>query len=266
MGHPAHDSGHVALQQFREGLPDAARAALYSGMPIGPVTWTVLKNDPIEKLGPNLWRVSGVMGPKGPQRSMAVARRADGDLVIYNAIALDEPGMAELEAFGRPAYMIVPNPFHRADAFIWKQRYPNLKVVAPAGAAKAAAKAVPVDMALADVPADPDIWLGSPDGFGEKEALMVVNGPDGRTAIACDALCNIPAARGFPVSVLMAPIGQLSTPRAIRWFLMKDGAAWASHLDRLQDGLTRLIPGHGDMLTGDEAIASLKSAAALLRS
>ena len=235
-------------------------------MPIGPTTWTVLKNRPIEKLGPNLWRVSGLLGPKGPQRSMSVARRADGDLIIYNAIALDDPGMAELEAFGRPAYLVIPNAFHRADAFIWKQRYPDIKVVAPAGAAKAAAKAVPVDMSPDDVPADPDIWLGSPDGFKEKEALMVVNGPDGRTVIANDALCDLPVERGFPLNVLMGPLGQLSTPRAIRWFLMSDGKAWASHLDRLQEGIARLVPGHGDILTGQAAIDGLKGAAALLRS
>lgn len=234
-------------------------------MPIGPTTWTVQKNRPIEKLGSNLWRVSGLLGPKGPQRSMSVARRADGDLIIYNAIALDEPGMAELEAFGRPAYMVIPNAFHRADAFIWRQRYPDIKVVAPAGAARAAAKAVPVDMGPGDVPADPDIWLGCPDGFAEKEALMVVNGADGRTVVANDALCDIPAERGFPVSVMMAPIGRLSTPRVIRWFLMKDGAAWASHIDRLTEGLARLVPGHGDILEGERAVESLKGAAALLR-
>lgn len=234
-------------------------------MAVGHTTWTVLKNRPIEKLGPNLWRVSGLLGPKGPDRSMAVARRADGDLVIYNGVALDEPGMAELEAFGRPAYLIVPNGFHRMDAFIWKQRYPDIKVVASAGAAARAAKAVPVDMGPGDVPKDPDVWLGSPDGFAERESLMVVNGPEGRTVVACDALCNIAADRGFPVSVFMAPIGQLSTPRAIRWFLMKDGAAWAAHLDQLQDGLHRIIPGHGQMIEGEAAREALKSAAALLR-
>ena len=173
----------AALQQIRWARVQRGGALRFC-MPIGPTTWTVLKNRPIEKLGPNLWRVSGLLGPKGPQRSMSVARRADGDLIIYNAIALDDPGMAELEAFGRPAYLVIPNAFHRADAFIWKQRYPDIKVVAPAGAAKAAAKAVPVDMSPDDVPADPDIWLGSPDGFKEKEALMVVNGPDGRFGTA----------------------------------------------------------------------------------
>lgn len=234
-------------------------------MPVGHTTWTVLKNRPIEKLEPNLWRVTGLLGPKGPDRSMAVARRSDGDLVIYNGIALDEPGMAELEGFGRPAYLVVPNGFHRMDAFIWKQRYPDIKVVASPGAASRVAKAVAVDMAPQDVPADPDIWLGSPDGFAERESLMVVNGAQGRTVVACDALCNIAADRGFPVSVFMAPIGQLSTPRAIRWFLMKDASAWASHLDRLSDGLSRIIPGHGVMFEGDEARQALAGAAALLR-
>lgn len=234
-------------------------------MPVGYTTWTVLPHDPIEKLGSNLWRVSAMMGPKGPQRSMAVARRQDGDLVIYNGIALDEPAMAELEAFGRPAYLVVPNPFHRQDAFIYKQRYPQIKVVAPKGAAKGAAKAVPVDLSPDQLPADPEVWLGSPDGWGEKEALMVVQGEGGSTVVACDALCNLPSKVRFPANMLMGPIGQLSTPLAMRWFLMKDRKLWTAHLERLTDGLQRVIPGHGRILEGEAAVAGMQGAVALLR-
>ena len=97
-------------------------------MAAGFTTWTVLKNKPIAKLEPNLWYVSGRMA-RGTERKMVVAKRSDGDFVIFNAIALDPAGMAELEAYANLRYLLVPNGFHRQDAIIWKTRYPQLKVV-----------------------------------------------------------------------------------------------------------------------------------------
>src|SRR5689334_21741278 len=94
-------------------------------------TWTVLEHDPIEKLADNLWRVHGYMDRV--QRQMILARQPDGRLFVHNAIALDDAEMKEVEAWGTPSTIFVPNPFHRQDAFIWKQRYPEAKIVAPAG-------------------------------------------------------------------------------------------------------------------------------------
>src|SRR5258706_8421016 len=96
-------------------------------------SWTVLDHAPIEKLTENAWSVSGVM-PGGNQRRMTIARRSDGKLVIHNAIALGDAEMKELEAFGRPSYLVVPNGFHRQDAIIYKQRYPELVVLCPRNA------------------------------------------------------------------------------------------------------------------------------------
>ena len=44
--------------------------------------------------------------------------------------------MRDLEAYGAPAFLIVPNDHHRLDAQIWKERYPALKVIAPDTAAR----------------------------------------------------------------------------------------------------------------------------------
>jgi len=49
-------------------------------------------------------------------------------------MALDANEMARLEAFGAPAFLIVPNDHHRLDAKAWKDRYPQVQVVAPEGA------------------------------------------------------------------------------------------------------------------------------------
>ena len=85
-------------------------------------TWTLLPHKPIEKLEENLWRVEGKMPDGKTQRAMVVARKQNGGLVIHNAIALEETEMKELEAFGKPEILLVPNRFHRQDSRIWKER------------------------------------------------------------------------------------------------------------------------------------------------
>ena len=67
---------------------------------------------------------------------MTVVRLADGKLVIHNGIALEPAAMAELEAWGTPAYLIVPSPGHRLDAPAYKKRYPSLRVLTPKNARK----------------------------------------------------------------------------------------------------------------------------------
>jgi hypothetical protein len=51
-----------------------------------------------------------------------------------------------IESLGRPEVMIVPNGHHRADAAVYKQRYPNLSVVCPKGSQTAVAEKVQVKL------------------------------------------------------------------------------------------------------------------------
>ena len=55
-------------------------------------------------------------------RRMTVVRSKSGELVIFSAIALREPDMAELEALGRPAFLIVLSERRRLDAPGYLQR------------------------------------------------------------------------------------------------------------------------------------------------
>src|SRR6266487_1254145 len=77
-------------------------------------TWTVLSHGPIEKLESNVWRVQGTM-PMGPPRVMVLVRLGDGRVIVHNGIALEEERMKEIEAWGQPAFLVVPNAGHRMD-------------------------------------------------------------------------------------------------------------------------------------------------------
>src|SRR5690242_7905964 len=95
--------------------------------------WTVIEHGPIEKLSENLWRVEGALPRMSLRRVMTAARMFDGRLVLHSAIALEESAMKELEAWGTPSFLVVPNAYHRRDAPGYKRRYPNITVLAPRG-------------------------------------------------------------------------------------------------------------------------------------
>jgi hypothetical protein len=94
-----------------------------------PRPWTVLPHDPWERLTDNVWTVSGALPGVALRRRMTAVKLADGRVVIHGAACLEEPAMRELEAWGEPGVLIVPNPFQRLDAHAWKARYPGITVL-----------------------------------------------------------------------------------------------------------------------------------------
>lgn len=226
-------------------------------------TWTVLPHDPIEKHTENLWSVSGNM-PGGNQRRMTIARRADGKLVIHNPIALDDAEMKEVEALGKPAYLIVPNAFHRQDAIIYKQRYPEMSVHCPQTARKRVSQIVDVAGHMDEIPKDADVEVFHLRGMKEREGAVRVRSKTGSALVFNDALLNLEPGKGA-AGFFMAPTGTLSVPRFARWMLVKKGAELKQHLQELaaSPGLTQVVPGHGKVLETGAATA-LQAAAARL--
>lgn len=229
--------------------------------------WKVLPHGPIERLTDNLWRVRGEIGSLPIGRVMTLARRSDGDVVVHNAIALEEPLMAQIEAWGRPRYLVVPSGLHRLDAPIFADRYPDARVLCPARARKKVAKVVRVDGDYREYPADVDVTLAHLDGTRDREGVLEVRSADGTTLVVNDALFNLPPQPGFKGLLLRmdAAIGRLRVPRVSRLLLVADRAAFRAHLERLAAGrdLRRVIVSHGDVVK-EEAAAALQAAAAEL--
>lgn len=225
-------------------------------------TWTVLPHEPVQKLTENLWCVQGTMPNGNSTRKMTVVRSSDGSLVIHNAIALEEPAMQELEAFGRPSFIVVPNGFHRQDARIWKDRYPSAKVIAPRGAAKKVAAIVPVDLSYDEAPSDATLKLTHFEGCKEREGYVEVTSAEGTTLVINDVVCNLPKMSGL-WGFMMGPTGQASVPRFTRWFVAAGGSALGEHVGRLvkTPGLKRLIFSHGDNIEAN-ASGALETARA----
>jgi hypothetical protein len=220
-------------------------------------TWTVLPHDRLVRLDDNLLTVQGDLPmPLGEfPRRMTVARLKDGRLVIFSAIALDEPEMKAIEAFGRPAFLIVPSDIHRMDAKIWKDRYPDIFVVAPEGAKDRVEQVVPVNATHAEL-RDSRVRYVTVPGTDEGEAALIVQTATGTTLVLNDLIWNVhdrPGLAGWLYRALHLTGPEPQIVKVIRMRKIKDRRAVSSQLEswsRLR-GLNRIIVSHGDTIEGD---------------
>jgi hypothetical protein len=230
-------------------------------------TWTVTPHGAIEKLTENLWRVQARLPGTPIDRVMLVAKLANGELVVNNAIALGDAEMKEIEAWGKITHMIVPNAGHRMDARIWKQRYPDMKVVAPAGSKAKIEEVVKVDDTEGKF-GDDAVRYEILGGTTDKEGVMIVKSKTGTTIAFCDAIMNMKSAPGFG-GFLMGLVGFTGPKPKVtfpaKMSLVKDKAAMRASLEKLAatEGLVRVEVAHGEPITESAADAIRGAAAGL---
>jgi hypothetical protein len=231
--------------------------------------WNVLPHGPLERLADNVRWVQGSLPRISLKRVMTVARLDDGRLVIHNGIALADIQMRQLEAFGTPAFLIVPNAFHRQDAAAFKHRYPGLTVLAPSGSRAKVEQKVAVDGTLEEFPPDDTVRFERLGGVADVEGAMLVRSPDGTTLVLTDAMFNMDRKRdvlGFLFTTIMGSAPGPRVTRLAKLLLVKDKAALRRDLERyaaLPD-LQRLVVAHEKVATGREARAALLQAATYL--
>jgi hypothetical protein len=211
--------------------------------------WTVLPHDPIEKLEENLWTADGALA-RGPiRRRMMVARYQDGRLAFLNAVPLGEESMREIEAWGTPAFLVVPNGFHRLDLQPYKARYPELEIICGAASAARVSQVVPVTGGYDRLPREPTLRIERLDGTKVDEPYARAGGT---LCIPGDALFNVPRSPGFGGLVLRL-VGSAGSPRVTpiaRLFIVGDRARLRAEFLRLaaEAGLARIAPCHGKIV------------------
>jgi hypothetical protein len=233
--------------------------------------WTVLPHGPLTEIDDGILTVTGQihMPLVELERRMTIVRLRNDSLVIYSAVALDEPSMLRIEAFGTPRYLVVPGDAHRLDAKIFKQRYPALEVITPPGARKRVEKAVAVDATSVDFD-DPDVTWHVVAGAGGHEAALLVRRASGTTLILSDLIGNLRRKGGFEgwlLYVMGFGNDEPQIPAVERVLMVADkGAlreqflAWAALPD-----LVRIVMSHGEPIQGDAAPAALRELADSLK-
>ena len=230
--------------------------------------WKILPHGSLTQLAGNLYTVTGQLHmPLGETtRRMTVIRLRGDRLAIYSAIALADAEMAKLEALGKPTYLIVPSDIHRLDVKAWKERYPQLIVLAPNGARNKVNDVVHVDATEVDFD-DPHVSLVVVPGTGGKEFAMIVETETGKTLIVNDLIFNlpvIPGLAGIGLRVLGFRPGHPTMPKLVQMKLVKDRAAVAAQLQTWSQiaGLERVLVSHGDPI--DDARGTLLQLAGML--
>lgn len=220
--------------------------------------WTVLPHGRLQPLGARILTVTGtVKMPIGTfERRMTAVRLGEGDLVLYSPVALGEDEMRRLEAFGRPAWLIVPGSHHRVDLKIFKDRYPAVKVIAAPGARSAVEEVAGVDATEVRFP-DPSVTFATVPGTSANEAALLVAEEGGTTLILNDILANVQNATGVDgvIARLFGFAGEKpQIPLPEKMSIIDDKKALAAQF-RAWAGLplARIVVSHGEPIADDPA-------------
>jgi hypothetical protein len=231
--------------------------------------WASLPHDRIQKLSENVWRVEGALPHLAMRRVMTVARLRGGALVLHSAIAMEEASMRELEAWGTPAFVLIPHTRHRMDAAKYKARYPDVRVLATRGVLKKAREVVSVDGTYEDFPADDAVRLQMLRGVNDAEGAMVVRSSDGVTVVLNEVVFDMAPRRPLLARLAMWLFRLGPGPRVtpvVKLELVRDAKALREDLEQLAStpDLVRLIVSHEKMSLGADAARALRAAAATL--
>jgi hypothetical protein len=216
---------------------------------------------PIDFVDDGLFVVCGRWKRSRFERKMTVFRLGSGELAVHSAIAMDEAGMAALEAIGRLAWILVPNTLHGSDASWYSDRYPSARVLVPAEArATLFEKLRRIDGSLDE---DwPELFHGEvavvPLRGTRIAEVAFVHGPS-RTLVLTDAVFNY-RERDLPgLSRLFMranrAYGRFGPSRIFTTFVISDRSAFSDSIDALlEHEFDRVIMSHGRVLaTGGKA-------------
>ncbi len=230
-----------------------------------PRPWTVLPHDPLLQLDDDLWCVRaplpGLPATVDVGRRMSIARAADGALVFFNAVPVDDATLAAISALGHPSVLVVPVPAHRIDVHAFQAKL-GVRVVASAVARPSVAERVVVDGGPELLP--PGIEALPIDGCSHGELALVVGGAR-KSVLFGDVVQNIPPTAHWSMRALRWTGDGPRTNWPWRALFMNDRAAVQRTLLDVAErpGLARIVPSHGDVLDHDAA-SSLRSAATRL--
>jgi hypothetical protein len=227
--------------------------------------WIVTKHGPIEKLEDNLWTVEGGVPGVPFRRRMSIFKRADGTLLFFNAMPLEESALAEVKAWGKPSILVVPHDQHMIDARAFSEKL-ALKVYGPKECEAKMRERADVSGTLEAVPSDPSLRIETVAGVKNGEPALIVTSGSGRVSLLFSdvIMSNTKESVGF-LPRMMGFVGKAKIVPVFKMMFLKDKKALRNQLESWAalPRLERLVPCHGDILSS-AAPEALRSAAATL--
>ncbi len=180
-----------------------------------------------------------------------MAPLADGSLLVYSPVALDETLRAGLEALGPVRHLIAPSRYHHLWMGAWQAAFPGARCY---GAPGLAAK-------RPDLRLDETLGDRAPPGWAAEFEQLVFRGMPvfneveflhraSRTLIVCDLVFHIRDASGLArLTFRLNDMMRLGPSRLLRVMLRRNAAAAREGLERLLGwDFDRLVMAHGDVL------------------
>lgn len=186
--------------------------------------WEVYPHGELRQLADRLWAVEGSLPRLPIPRTMFVYRLDEGGLLVWSSVALDDAGMAQLEALGPVELIVVPNQFHRMQARAYLERYPQARVLCPAAAREHVAKEVAVHATVEEELPQHGITFHADAGIKPSEVVYEFPVEGGAALVFCDALFNLPHGRGLKGLLvrLIGSSGFFGVTRIGRLFVLAD--------------------------------------------
>lgn len=183
-----------------------------------------------------------------------VLRLADGALVLYSPLRIDDATAKEIDALGEVRWLVSPNCYHWLYLRAAKERYPHARVFGPSGLKKK----------IGDFAYEPLPDSGKIAGLDELDLQLVAGAPAMEEHVAyharsgslvcSDLLFNVEECESFAMRMVMRLTGTWRTTAMSRMWklLVKDRAAAAASAQRILGwSFDRVVVGHGSVITPD---------------
>jgi hypothetical protein len=175
-----------------------------------------------------------------------------GNLSRFNWKALDTKTQKEIEALGKPEWIVVPNDMHRMDVGTWKATYPTAKVVCPKAARSKVEEEVIVDGLCEDVFKDGPIIAHAMAGVSRTELSYELKLKNGKALIVNDLIVNIDDLPGMLGKVLefMGRLGRFRVPTPQKILFLYEQKLFKIWLEKMaQKNFSIVTVSHGRPIT-----------------
>ena len=210
--------------------------------------------EPLRQICNGLHCVDGWWNRSPMGRRMTVMQVGGNRLAVHSAIRMSEPDMEQLDALGRVAYVIAPNPFHASEAPWYAERYPDAKVLVPEGTRLRQQRRMRVDGTIEN---------GWPAELAAELRALLIEGlrvPEtaywhvgSKTLVVTDLVMNYGDDHFTGIGkVLMrwnGIVGRFGPSRLLRHGFIKDKGKLRGSLELLQRwDFERVVMSHGEVL------------------
>ncbi|KAI8817670.1 uncharacterized protein EV422DRAFT_570438 [Fimicolochytrium jonesii] len=116
-----------------------------------PFAQRVQPHGPLEQLDDGLWVVRGSLPNIPIPRYMTIYRPPNStSLLVFSMLCVDAKTLAEVRKLGTVTHMVIPCSWHTLDAAVYRNEFPNAKLIAPRAALHQLSKKVDVEVLAAE--------------------------------------------------------------------------------------------------------------------